>query len=61
MGRGRARAKEAKIARQLKYGSPDTDFPALERELAERPTAELSGDESSSVDDADGEVAVFRS
>ena len=26
MGRGRAKAKQAKVARQLKYNSPETDF-----------------------------------
>jgi Protein of unknown function (DUF3073). len=34
MGRGRQRAKHAKIARQLKYFSPETNYRELERELA---------------------------
>ena len=33
MGRGRAKAKQSKVARELKYFSPDTDLSALEREL----------------------------
>jgi hypothetical protein len=33
MGRGRAKAKQTKVARQLKYYTPDTDLTALEREL----------------------------
>lgn len=33
MGRGRAKAKQQKVARELKYYSPDTDLSALEREL----------------------------
>ena len=33
MGRGRAKAKQTKVARELKYYSPDTDLRALEREL----------------------------
>lgn len=33
MGRGRAKAKQTKVARELKYFSPDTDYSALEREL----------------------------
>ncbi|WP_219107007.1 DUF3073 domain-containing protein [Austwickia sp. TVS 96-490-7B] len=33
MGRGRAKAKQTKVARELKYYSPDTDLTALEREL----------------------------
>ncbi len=33
MGRGRQRAKDAKIARQLKYANNGSDLRALEREL----------------------------
>ena len=35
MGRGRAKAKQTKVARDLKYSSPNTDLAALQRELAE--------------------------
>lgn len=34
MGRGRAKAKQTKVARKLKYQSLDTDLDALQRELA---------------------------
>jgi hypothetical protein len=34
MGRGRQKAKQTKVARRLKYSTPDTDFEALQRELA---------------------------
>ena len=34
MGRGRAKAKQTKVARQLKYSSPNTDLDALQRELS---------------------------
>ncbi|MBF6332612.1 DUF3073 domain-containing protein [Nocardia transvalensis] len=34
MGRGRAKAKQTKVARQLKYSSPTTDFASLQRELS---------------------------
>ncbi len=34
MGRGRAKAKQTKVARDLKYRSVDTDFASLERELS---------------------------
>lgn len=34
MGRGRAKAKQTKVARELKYSSHDTDFDALQRELS---------------------------
>lgn len=33
MGRGRAKAKQTKVARNLKYRPMDTDFASLEREL----------------------------
>jgi len=34
MGRGRAKAKQTKVARELKYSTRDTDFDALQRELS---------------------------
>ena len=34
MGRGRAKAKQTKVARELKYRSHDTDLEALQRELS---------------------------
>ncbi|NDK88751.1 DUF3073 domain-containing protein [Gordonia desulfuricans] len=34
MGRGRAKAKQTKVARQLKYSTPHTDFESLQRELS---------------------------
>ncbi|ASR38604.1 hypothetical protein BAY61_30455 [Prauserella marina] len=34
MGRGRAKAKQTKVARELKYSVPTTDFDALQRELS---------------------------
>ena len=34
MGRGRAKAKQTKVARELKYSSPGIDVDALQRELA---------------------------
>jgi len=33
MGRGRAKAKQTKVARELKYRAIDTDFSSLAREL----------------------------
>ena len=47
MGRGRAKAKQTKVARELKYSTRDTDFEALQREL--------SGSKSS--DDGNGDEA----
>jgi len=33
MGRGRAKAKQTKVARDLKYGNGETDLKALAQEL----------------------------
>ena len=44
MGRGRAKAKQTKVARDLKYRTHETDFGALAREL--------HGDEGSEDADA---------
>ncbi|HZA10371.1 DUF3073 domain-containing protein [Mycobacterium sp.] len=46
MGRGRAKAKQTKVARELKYSSPQTDFERLQREL--------SGADPDSEDSPDG-------
>ena len=53
MGRGRAKAKQTKVARELKYRNYDTDFSELQRELH---GDEGLPDASDSVDDTDGEV-----
>ena len=37
MGRGRAKAKQQKVARELKYNSQFTDLDALQRELGASP------------------------
>jgi len=39
MGRGRAKAKQTKVARELKYSSPSTDFASLQRELRGEPNS----------------------
>jgi len=41
MGRGRHKAKNTKVARELKYYSPSTDYSALEAELNQK-----AGDEN---------------
>ena len=38
MGRGRAKAKQQKVARALKHSTHDTDLTALQRELKGEPT-----------------------
>ena len=48
MGRGRAKAKQTKVARELKYSSPQTDFQRLQRELSGTGT-----EEPNELDDSD--------
>ncbi|MDQ3504402.1 MAG: DUF3073 domain-containing protein [Actinomycetota bacterium] len=45
MGRGRAKAKQTRVARDLKYSSPNTDLEQLQRELSNgsRPAESNSG------------------
>jgi len=50
MGRGRAKAKQTKVARDLKYFSPDTDLSALERELHGSTSARREPELSSEID-----------
>ncbi|WFN91166.1 DUF3073 domain-containing protein [Arcanobacterium wilhelmae] len=45
MGRGRQRAKQRKVARDLKYFSPETDYQALERELTSHNEKDESADD----------------
>jgi len=52
MGRGRAKAKQQKVARELKYSSPSTDLTALERELSGVPVEQVD-DELDEDDDED--------
>ncbi|MEI8083122.1 MAG: DUF3073 domain-containing protein [Actinomycetes bacterium] len=52
MGRGRAKAKQTKVARELKYSSPTTDFDALRAELSGAQPAN-SRSRSSEHDDDD--------
>ena len=42
MGRGRAKAKQTKVARELKYSSGSLDPEALKRELASQGPGGLS-------------------
>ena len=51
MGRGRAKAKQTKVARELKYSSHDTDFDALQRELSGGSSANGRGGEDHHDDD----------
>ena len=64
MGRGRAKAKQQKVARELKYSSHFTDLDALQRELGTSSSAttgtvsEAPADaEADDYDDYDGSEA----
>ena len=51
MGRGRAKAKQTKVARRLKYQTLDTDLDALQRELA--------GDSGDADDDGEPDYSAW--
>lgn len=55
MGRGRAKAKQTKVARELKYREYNTDFSELQRELhgdeAMAPAVEVELDGAGADDD----------
>jgi len=51
MGRGRAKAKQTKVARELKYSSQHTDFEALQRELSSQPPSDGNGERFDDTDD----------
>ncbi|MGO1398492.1 MAG: DUF3073 domain-containing protein [Brevibacterium yomogidense] len=65
VGRGRAKAKQIKVARKLKYYSPETDLSALQRELGKE--SAVSDDDDFSMyadkyneDDEDGDSSDER-
>lgn len=66
MGRGRAKAKQAKVARELKYHAPGTDLGALQRELGgtsetdDLDTTDEYGDAYGSHDEDDRQSAHRR-
>jgi hypothetical protein len=70
MGRGRQKAKHTKVARELKYFSPDTNYSALERELTTPSSDEPDyskwidaeeDDDDAEDDDEDDEHELFQS
>lgn len=54
MGRGRAKAKQQKVARELKYNNQFTDLDALQRELGGSSPAptDTVGDDDDEDDEA---------
>jgi hypothetical protein len=55
MGRGRAKAKQTKVARELKYSSGGTDLDRLQQELAAERGSSYSTSTGSSAEDSDEE------
>jgi hypothetical protein len=55
MGRGRAKAKQQKVARELKYSTQNTDFTALQRELGHPAESGYGSAESENDPDEDYE------
>jgi hypothetical protein len=57
MGRGRAKAKQTKVARELKYREFNTDFSELQRELHGDEALQPAGDSQlDSAGDSDDEA-----
>jgi hypothetical protein len=53
MGRGRAKAKQTKVARELKYHTPNTDLTALQRELSSEDVTPWTPSSSGAASDDD--------
>jgi hypothetical protein len=51
MGRGRAKAKQTKVARELKYSTHETDLERLQRELAGSPDPDGKPSSGDDLDD----------
>jgi hypothetical protein len=60
MGRGRAKAKQTKVARQLKYSSGGTDLDRLQAELAnEHGTVPRPAEDADSLEDDEGYPSYY--
>jgi hypothetical protein len=57
MGRGRAKAKQTKVARELKYSSGGTDLDRLQQELAAERGSSYSTTTPSTSDEDEDEYA----
>ena len=58
MGRGRAKAKQTKVARELKYSSGGTDLDRLRAELVGEGTGDNSAPEDDDEDDPYAQYAA---
>ena len=62
MGRGRAKAKQTKVARELKYQTHQTDFGALAKELhgdGSKPAVDANDVDDELDDEYDDEWADY--
>ena len=60
MGRGRAKAKQTKVARELKYSAPGMDLSRLQRDLhSDDPLRASWADKSAPSDDTDDEYQSY--
>jgi Protein of unknown function (DUF3073) len=59
MGRGRAKAKQTKVARELKYRNYNTDFSELQRELHGDSELPEAAESTAADDDGDGDGDEF--
>ncbi len=59
MGRGRAKAKQTKVARQLKYNTPEMDLDSLQRELASQSPRRSYDDTPDDYSDVEGQYADY--
>jgi len=61
MGRGRAKAKQTKVARELKYSGPSTDLTALQRELSAsgHPMPSTDAVEAEEIDEDDEDYTRY--
>jgi hypothetical protein len=57
MGRGRAKAKQTKVARELKYRQQGPDFTQLQREL--HGGDEMTDDGAPAAEEDDGEDDLY--
>jgi DUF3073 family protein len=60
MGRGRAKAKQTKVARELKYSSPTTDLESLQRELSRSDAGNHGSGDDRTSDSFDDEHDDYR-
>jgi hypothetical protein len=60
MGRGRAKAKQTKVARELKYHTPNVDVDALRRELSGSESSNGRSDSDRSEDSDNDDYGEYR-